>query len=158
MASVRSKAAALVSVAGIPALWTSFALWMAQDWRADPFDPLRHGTEAYFHNHEAALVHGLSLTLLEATAVLLILRPWSYRRSWGRSLSAVIVVLPWTAFWGMSLMHAGGIVVIHFVWLVALLAVTSIAAVWSGVAARRSHAASAAGQREASEGPESGRT
>jgi hypothetical protein len=127
----------VLRTAGLPALWAATALAMRADWRRDPFDPARYGTERYGHNHEAALVHGLWLSLIELAVVILLLRPWSYRRSWGRALAALAALVPWTLFWAVSLMHQGGIVAIHFLWLVALVVVAAVSAGWSGWAAWR---------------------
>src|SRR6185503_9781909 len=82
-------------VALLPALWAAIALMMARDWSKDPYDPRLEGTDRYGHNGEGALGEILVLSLVELAVLLAILRPWSYDRSWGRSLVATVLLLPW---------------------------------------------------------------
>ena len=104
-------------VALLPALWAATAFMMARDWAADPYDPSLVGTSSYGHNGEGALVDMLAMSAIELAVLVAILRPWSYDRSWGRALLAAALLLPWTAVSMMLSMHAGGIVLLHFMWL-----------------------------------------
>jgi hypothetical protein len=93
------------------------------------------GTRAYGHNQFGALANGIMLTVLELVVLLAILRPWSYDRSWGRSLVAALLLLPVTAFSMLMTMHAGGIITLHFLWTLAALIGVTIAFV-AGVVSR----------------------
>jgi len=115
-------------VALLPALWAATAWMMARDWASDPYDPVLSGTARYGHNHEGALVDGLVLTLVELAVLVAILRPWSYDRSWGRSLVAVVLLAPWAFLSMVMSMHAGGIVVVHLMWI--LLALVGLVVVF----------------------------
>lgn len=90
---------------------------MVRSYLGDPPDPSREGTAAYGHNHAGALVDGLLWSASEVVILYAILRPWSYRRSWGRAAGALALLLPWTAMSMVLTMHAGGVVVLHFLWL-----------------------------------------
>jgi hypothetical protein len=70
-------------IAALPLLWFVTAIAMAANYIGDPYSPLRRGTSAYGHNHHGALWHGLLFIAAELMVVGLILRPWSYRQSWG---------------------------------------------------------------------------
>jgi hypothetical protein len=105
-----------IRVALLPALWVATASMMVHDWASDPYDPVLTGTDRYGHNHESALVDGLVGTLIELAVLIAILRPWSYDRSWGRSLVAAALLAPWTAISMVLSMHQGGIVALHFMW------------------------------------------
>lgn len=104
-------------VALLPALWAATALMMARDWAGDPYDPALEGTARYGHNGDGALGFGLGLSAIELVVLVAILRPWSYDRSWGRSLVAVALLLPWTAMSMLLSMHQGGVVTLHFMWI-----------------------------------------
>ena len=49
----------------------------------------------------------LTVAAGEIIVLLAILRPWSYRRSWGRALLAFAVLSPWLLLWGAVGLHAG---------------------------------------------------
>ena len=78
-----------------------------------------------------------AVTASEILVSVAVLRPWSYRRSWGRSLALAVVLAPWMLLWGGFGMHAGPTTHAHTLWLffywVGLLA----AAVTSGVSSAR---------------------
>jgi hypothetical protein len=105
-----------IRVALLPALWVATASLMARDWTSDPYNPSLTGSDVYGHNHEGALVEGLVLTLIELAVLTAILRPWSYDRSWGRSLVAAALLVPWAAISMIGSMHQGSIRVLHFTW------------------------------------------
>ncbi len=137
-------------IATLPAVWVVTAAWMVRDYVADPYVAGRVGTRAYFHNHEGALVQGLGASVVELAVVMLILRPWSHRRSWPRAALALTVFLPWTAFSAIPLMHAGGLLVIHALWLACVVLVLLACAVGSGAAALRARAPGSAAPPPAS--------
>jgi len=123
-------------IGGIGCLALAFAALMARSYfLGDPPDPSRVGTAGYGHNHAGALAEGLLMTLSEAAALYLILRPWSYRRSWGRALGALALLAPWTAIAAILTMHAGGVVMLHLAWLLCLDVIVLGLALWSGAAA-----------------------
>jgi hypothetical protein len=111
----------------VPLAWVAVAAAMAGSWSSDPYDPARTGTAAYGHNGEGGLSFGLALTGVEALVLLVALRPWSYTaRSWARPLVTLGAALPWTLLSALLTMHAGGIIAIHLLWLLA--AVVALAA------------------------------
>jgi hypothetical protein len=111
------RAGKIARVAALPLFWALTALLMARDWANDPYDPKLWGTDRYGHNHEGALVQGLSFTLVELAVLVAILRPWSYDRSWARALVAVVLLTPWMMLSMLMSMHQGGIVFLHFSWI-----------------------------------------
>jgi hypothetical protein len=126
---------------GLFMLWATTAAWMVLDYRADPPDPTRSGPQTYGHNHDGALTIGLVMTVAELGLVIALLRPWSYERSWGRSLAMVMVLLPWLVFSTLMAIHAGGVLGIHLAWVAALLLIALVATIWSGIAAKRAASA-----------------
>ena len=117
--------------------WSVTAIAMAISYLRDPYSPLREDTAAYGHNHEGALWQGLLITAVELVIVGLILRPWSYQRAWWRALGALGLLVPWTLFSALMVMHAGGILAIHFLWVLGLTAATVVVLLWSIVASVR---------------------
>ena len=91
-------------------------MWV--DHLQDPYNPNLIGTEAYGHNHEGALLQGFILTVIELGILYLIVRPWSFRRSWMRIIGAMVFFFPWTFLMVFMTMHGGGIMLLHFLWLV----------------------------------------
>jgi len=118
---------------GLPILWLVTALLMARDHLTDPYDASRQGTSAYGHNQPGALVQGLGLTLVELAVVYLILRPESYRQSWGRPVLALFIYVPWTFMSMFMTMHSGGILALHFLWLASVVLILGLCGIWSGI-------------------------
>lgn len=118
-------------IVALPLFWLVAVIAMIAGYWSDPYSPLREGTRAYGHNHEGALTQGLLFVTVELIVVALIVRPWSYRQSWGRAVAAWVVFVPWTAMAMMLTMHAGNVLAIHFLWLLALSTVLTIVMVWS---------------------------
>ncbi|MFO0634632.1 MAG: hypothetical protein U0168_17450 [Nannocystaceae bacterium] len=116
----------------LPLLTAATAAAMVRDWYRDPGPPTvvrEHG------NHEGALLQGLVALAIEFAILYAMLRPWSYRRSWARPLVASLLLGPWTLLSTMMSMHAGGVVVLHALWLWALSIILAAMFVWSVVAA-----------------------
>ena len=90
---------------------------MYVDWLGDPFDPTLEGTRRYGHNHEGALWQMASWVAAELVVLYLVLAPGSAGRSVGRAIAALLVFAPWTLFSMFMTMHAGGIVALHWLWL-----------------------------------------
>ena len=121
---------------GLAALWTLTAATMVWSDLSDPFDPTLEGTHRYGHNPEGALRDGLLASLVELAVLYLILRPWNpAERSWPRVLAALVPLLPWTLFSMLVTMHAGGIVAVHFFWLLAVVLVLVTSLAFSAMAA-----------------------
>jgi hypothetical protein len=135
--SLRSALGTSVRLGGLLLLWLLVVALMVNDWRLDPYDPSVVAEHPYGHNHAGALLDGVRATLVELAVVYAVLRPWSYRRSWGRSLAALALLLPWTCFSVLIAIHAGGIAVLHLLWVAALLLVVVGCVVWSGAGALR---------------------
>jgi hypothetical protein len=105
----------------------------------DPFDPAREEARQYGHNHEGALRDGLLLTFVELVVFLAILRPWTPARSLGRAAAALILFVPWSLGSLVLVMHAGGIMTMHAMWMLVLTAVALVCLVGRAVATLRSH-------------------
>ncbi len=99
-------------------LWIMTITWMWTNWARDPYNPALIGTQAYGHNGQGALREGFLWTLLELCVLYAIVRPWSFRRSIGRLVGALLLLGPWTVVTTVASMHAGGIMLIHSFWLV----------------------------------------
>jgi hypothetical protein len=85
--------------------------------RRDPYvvDEARRG---YHQNWPGDVSHELTFGVAELVVLALILRPWSYRRSWGRALFALAIFIPWTLFFAIVGIHAGSVNGAHLFWLV----------------------------------------
>ena len=87
------------------------------------------------HNWPGDLARNAALVLVAAGVALLILRPWSYHRSWLRALCAAVLFAPWLAFNFLLLIHSGGIMTLHALWLFGLWILFAVATIRSGIAA-----------------------
>jgi hypothetical protein len=132
-----TPAARALRIAPLPLLWLTTVILMVRSWAGDPYDPALEGTDRYGHNHDGALTDGVVFTVIELAVLLAILRPWSYDRSWGRSLVATMLLLPVTAFSMLMSMHAGGIIALHFTWLFLALVGVAIAFLVSAISKYR---------------------
>jgi len=108
----------------LPSLWIVAAICMIVAYYHAPLDhtaqaPLLHG-----HHAPGMLWQWILISLGELIIMLTILRPWSYHRSWGRALSAALLLLPWTLLSLLWVMHAGPLFLIHFLWVLALLLIS----------------------------------
>ena len=77
------------------------------------------------------------VTTVETALLWFIIRPRSYRHSWGRSLTAALLFLPVTLYFGSALMHAPWYQYMHFLWSVLLSVALAIAFVGSATASAR---------------------
>ena len=85
-----------------------------------------------WHNRPSDYSRFALAVLFEGFVAVLLLRPWSYNRSWGRSACTFLLLLPWLSLNLLMMIHSGGIMVIHTLWLFALWTGCGVAAVWPG--------------------------
>ena len=128
----------LLRIAWLPLLASLVSATMVRDWYRDPWPPATPQQHPYGHNAEGSLVLGLTMVWIEVVVLLAVLRPWSYARSWGRALTATAMWLPWALYGTLLAMHAGGVIIVHTLWLWLALLVLVGMAIGSGIAAARS--------------------
>jgi len=102
------------------ALLASILLLMWRSAIRDPGPTGLPGDLPNWHNRAGDLALMTRLVLVEAVVALLIFRPWSYRRNWGRAGVAVLLFAPWLLLNFMLLIHSGPIMVLHALWLLVL--------------------------------------
>lgn len=102
----------------LPIAWVVGALWMAQA-AVIPgaLDPSRRH---YGANWPGDLPRLLFLASIEVALLYAILRPATFRASWGRALWAVMLLVPYTAITTVVAMHGGPIIGAHLLWLTGL--------------------------------------
>ena len=128
----RTHSIALVALIG---WWALTAYRMLLDMRHDPGPTGRVGDLPNLHNRPGDLQHYLIMSLTELVLVLLILRPWSFDRSWRRALMVLVPLVPWTLLHLLVLIHSGGVMVLHFFWLAGLLVAMLLLAIVSATSA-----------------------
>ena len=74
------------------------------------------------------------LMTLQIGAQVLVLRPQTYSRSWGRSLIAAAVTIPFLAFASLLAMHAPPYTFVYLWWMILTMLGLLALSVWSGVA------------------------
>lgn len=116
--------------------WVATVLLAIRDDALDPYDPSLEGTAQYGHNSEGVLGLVLPLTVVELVVALAILRPASYRASWLRAGAAFLVFAAWSVVSLLATMHAGGVIALHALWVMALALGCLVAMVWSLIARR----------------------
>ena len=62
-----------------------------------------------------------AVVLIETAFVAAVLRPASYRHSWGRTLVALVVTTAWWFYLGMGIIHQPGYYIVHLQWLAVML-------------------------------------
>jgi hypothetical protein len=67
-----------------------------------------------------SLTYGLPRVTVEVLVLYLVLRPGTFRWSWGRVLIAVALFVPWFFYSIQYIMHAPGWVIAHAYWLMAV--------------------------------------
>lgn len=97
--------------------WAIFIVLMWRDHLQDPYDPNFRGPPVYGHNQEGEFLQGFIITLIELGILYMIIRPASFRRSWMRVIGAIALFFPWTLLMIFMTMHGGGILMLHFLWL-----------------------------------------
>jgi hypothetical protein len=117
------------------AAWVGLVWLMVRDWQRDPYNPALEGTAAYGHNLDGVQLTGPLLSGLELALAFLILRPWSYQRSWVRALIALALLSPWALVNTVVILHLGGIGMLHVMWLWTLWLALALLTVVSGTSA-----------------------
>ena len=88
-------------------------MWLGSE--LGTFDPT--GQQIYA-NWPGELMETLGLIAIEVALLYLILRPWSYTRSWGRALMAGLLLAPFAVFaFGVMFMYGSLIALMHVIWL-----------------------------------------
>ncbi len=87
------------------------------------------------------------MSTVEIAAVMLIVRPWRWRRLWLRLLIAFALLLTWSAPFAMGAMHQSPVYGAHLLWLLLLdlslflaLCAVSVISAWQGFRSRASTA------------------
>jgi hypothetical protein len=114
------------------AWWAFIAFRMVRSAKQDSGPTGLPGDLPNWHNRPGELSSFLGLTLIELAVILAILRPRSYAHSWRRALAAVAVVTPWLVVFVAMMIHAGGVMVLHVLWLGGLWIGIAVLAVISG--------------------------
>lgn len=131
-----------------PICWWAFVAWqMSRDMQRAPGPTGLPDDLPNLHNGAGDLKTFVVMALVELAVVTVILRPWSYDRSWGRALGALVVLVPWTLLFLIMLIHSGGVMLWHVRWLLGLVLGTATLTVTSGAVAvlARRHRPSAHG-------------
>jgi len=102
------------------ALYAAVLSLMVMNWQRDPFDPALTGTASYGHNHDGALSQMALWALAELVVLHLVLAPGAPAAGSWRAVAALLGFAVWTLFSLMITMHAGGIVGLHALWLMAV--------------------------------------
>jgi hypothetical protein len=102
--------------------------------RDDKWDPLGR---QYGANGPGDLQLAFKFLVFDLLVLYGILRPWSYRRSWGRSLVALLILAPWAFFSIFATMHSGHIMTSVAAWQVLMVIALAIAVVVSAIGAWR---------------------
>jgi hypothetical protein len=119
------------------AFWAFGVALFTVKYFTNPGNPALTGIARYGTTYMGELADILGLTAVEVLVSAAILRPWSYRQSWGRALTAAAVLAPWLLVRVAVGMHAGPTTRAHTRWLLLFLIGLVIAAIVSGTAAVR---------------------
>ena len=122
--------------------WLIGIALMSWSYATNPVNPALHGPGRYGTTYEGELRFILTVTLGEIAISLGVLRPWSYQRSWVRTLIMLLLLSPWLLLWGALGLHAGPTTHTHTLWLVLFWFGLLSAAIASSTAALRIRARS----------------
>ena len=92
-----------------------------QNWPIEGHDTAIHITQSYGYNQEGDLWMGLLLLSVELLVFYRIIEPWSFDKSYDRVAIAVSLFLLWAFVSLIMSMHAGGIFMLHFLWVFSLI-------------------------------------
>jgi hypothetical protein len=100
---------------GLVVSWLLSVVWMGYDYLGDPENKTLHG-----HNYPGIFEFTIKLGLIELCILYFILNPWIRKWKMARVLLAIVLSWGWTFLLLFGLMHAGGIFLIHWLWLLAV--------------------------------------
>jgi hypothetical protein len=100
---------------GLGISWLLFAGWMWQNYLRDP-----GLVDQYGYNRPGEYWFHLKLGLIELVSLYLLLNPWMNQRVILRILTVLVLCFGWTCLFGLASMHAGGMAMIHLLWLLAV--------------------------------------
>jgi hypothetical protein len=123
--------------------WALGVAFFSLRYLLNPQDPTLEGIQRYGHTYASELAHVLRLTAAEIPVAAALLRPWNYRRSWGRALTAATLLAPWLLLRAGVGMHAGPATHAHTLWLALFWIGLVSTALVSGIAAVRARRRSA---------------
>ncbi len=127
-------------VGSLVALFAWFAysvVEMVRDDRMDHGPTGLPGDIVNWHNTPGNLRWYLVMSVGELLLLLWTIGPRTFHRSWGRAMRLLAWLLPWTLVHIVTMMHAGGIMVVHLVWLYGLCAGALVLLLVSGAGAIR---------------------
>jgi hypothetical protein len=107
--------AALFPRYGLAVSWLLSVVWMGYDYLGDPENKTLHG-----YNYPGTFEFTIKLGLVELFILYFILNPWVRKWKMPRILLAIVLSWSWTFLLLFGLMHAGGIFLIHWLWLLAV--------------------------------------
>jgi hypothetical protein len=84
---------------------------------SDPPAPSLQRGDSYGYNLPGELGRTVVVMVAELLVLIAVLRPWSYRHSWGRALLALLLLTPWALLNFVATMHSGRIAAVHVFWL-----------------------------------------
>ena len=93
------------------------AWWITRAGQSPRFDSTGHG---YGVNWPGDLEHALSSLAIEVGALILLIRPWSFRHSIGRLFLATVLWFIYAPLALLATMHGGPIIHAHVLWMLAL--------------------------------------
>jgi hypothetical protein len=114
-------------------------------WRAAATGTSDPAGKAYGVNWPMDAPETLGRLTVEVALLYVVLRPWSYRASWGRAAGALVVAVPYALLAFAASTHAGPIVGAHLLWLALVVVGLVVTTVVSARAARRARADGRAG-------------
>ena len=97
---------------------------------------VRHLQPPFPYPLEGVLIVGAFVTA-QVVLLLAVLRPATYRRSWGRSALAVLVCIAFACYTALGLMHAPPYIAAYFLWLLGMLGAVVCVFFWSALSALR---------------------
>lgn len=85
-----------------------------------------------WHNRPGELLTFCVMVAVETAVLYRILRPRSYQHHWGRAVFALALFTFWTLPFLMLMIHSGGVMVWHFMWLIVICSSLLLLSLWSG--------------------------
>jgi len=128
---MRTKAIPFVSLLG-------FILVVLAGFRPNPYlEYVRHIPPPHPYPTEIVVWVGFFIAV-QSWIVFAILRPSTYKYSWGRAILGFFVSVGFLGFGALAAMHASPAVSIYILWLFAVAAAMFLLFIWSAISAARS--------------------